>query len=93
MLDLFRQQSVESVNKSTGGHVHGPACAVVHYDGAPGCSYSERWRHECEARSILARGDRFERRKALRLVANIRGQKVADDLEKLATEIWKMEHV
>jgi hypothetical protein len=50
-------------------------------DGTSVCSYSEAWRHECEARTILAMRSNEGRRGALLAIARLRGKQSADRLQ------------
>jgi len=55
---------------------------------------SEEWRHECEARHVLAlrRQDRNAAHDYLALVAKRRGRAAADALRDAAAKLWSESH-
>jgi hypothetical protein len=62
---------------------------VTLIDGTTVDSWSEAWRHECEARAILAMPTRDARRKHLDHVERLRGTKERQRLEETALAIWE----
>lgn len=54
----------------------------------PTDTYSEEWRHECEARQVLKWGLQ-ERREYLQLVGSKRGIEARLKLEDKVRELWK----
>lgn len=58
-------------------------------DGRQVSNSSEEWRHECEARSVVAMPTREARRKHLELVAQLRGPTARERLEVTARELWE----
>ena len=50
---------------------------------------SEAWRHECEARSILALSTLDERRAWLRDIERLRGIAAADQLRETMARLWR----
>lgn len=72
------------------GKVHPGAREVTLHDGSVVSSYSERYREECEAISILDIPDRNHRNVALGKVRDRRGKDAAERLEKLCVKIWNI---
>lgn len=80
-----------------------PACAppgakectlphsVTLIDGSTACTSCERWRHECEARSVVNRPTLAERRSYLNTVERKRGKAAREQLERTILELWKRE--
>lgn len=69
-------------------------------DGRQVCTYSQDWRHECEARAVLAMPDKLQRRQYLRGayegeklirrgILQIRGEKACAELEATIRQIWE----
>ena len=75
-------------------HVCTPDCLprVQLYDGRMACTYSEAWRHECEARMILNMRTLEGRRGAILAIANLRGKPAADRLQDTIAAIWRARH-
>lgn len=59
----------------------GRCLPVALYDGRPSCSWSEDWRHECEARHILNLPTRDDRRAWLADIQKLRGRSARERLE------------
>lgn len=70
-----------------GGH-HPDARDVTLYDGTTVSSYSEAWRHECEARSILNLPTLPRRQARLDHIERWRGKAAADQLRDTMLAIW-----
>ncbi len=70
------------------GKVHPGAREVRLIDGRLVSSFSEEWRHECEARSILDIPGVHARQAHLSKIADKRGQKIADRLKATMMVIW-----
>jgi hypothetical protein len=80
-----------------------PACnhpRVTLIDGSETCSWSEAWRAETEARSVLAIPDKLARREFLRGaeengkvvkrgVRQIRGEQACANLEAMVLKVWQ----
>lgn len=73
------------------GNVHPGAREVTLHDGKVVSNYSEEWRLECEARSILAMPGVWRRQNFLALIEKKRGAKVADTLKARMLAIWELE--
>lgn len=58
-------------------------------DGTVGDSSSEAWRHECEARAILAMPRLDQRRAFLAGVEKKRGEAARLALQKTMTALWR----
>ena len=58
------------------------------HDGTEVSSYSEEWRHECEARWILALPSLDERRAWLQSLEKRRGQAHVDQLKATMRNLW-----
>lgn len=58
-------------------------------DGRQVCTWCEDWRHECEARSILAMPHVDARRAYLAAVGKRRGLKAQQALEESVRELWR----
>lgn len=65
-----------------------PKTAAV-ADGRQVCTYCEAWRHECEARAVLALPDVDSRRKYLDAVGKRRGLTARNALEDTVRELWR----
>ena len=77
-----------------GAHVCTADCPprVALWDGQMACTYSEAWRHECEARMLLNMRTLEGRRGAILAIASLRGRPVADLLQDTMAAIWKSRH-
>lgn len=64
---------------------------VTLIDGTTVCSSCEGFRHECEARNILALPHKVLRRGALIAIEARRGKEAADALRETMTKMWKAE--
>lgn len=71
------------------GRSHADARTVLLHDGTPVSSYSEAWRIECEARSVLAIPSLDARQFHLRQIERIRGKASADALRSVMLAIWQ----
>lgn len=71
------------------GQSHADARTVHLFDGTPVSSYSEAWRLECEARSVLAIRSLDQRQRHLRQIESIRGKAAADRLRAAILAIWQ----
>ena len=72
------------------GAPHGGAKMVQLIDGRVASSFSEAWRHECEARSILKFTEHWKRNTQLERVENIRGKAAADKLRATVRQLEAM---
>lgn len=72
------------------GKVHQDARTVTLHDGRVVSTYSEAFREECEAISILDIPDRNHRNVALGKVRDRRGKEAAERLEVLCRTIWNI---
>lgn len=74
---------------------------VTLIDGSQTCSWSQAWRHECEARAVLAMPDRLQRRQYLRGdvlgdrvikrgIRQVRGEEACLRLETTIKAIWAL---
>lgn len=71
------------------GQVHSGARIVALADGTQVSSYSEEWRRECEARSVLRLPSLFDRKQRLRALEKTRGKPAVDQLRESMTAVWK----
>lgn len=62
---------------------------VTLHDGRTVGSWSEDWRAECEARSVLRLPDKMARNAYLLRVRQRRGEEAANALEELCRRIWR----
>lgn len=68
---------------------HWKPSTVTLHDGRQVASDSEEWRHECEARAVIAMRDRNARRHYLRgRVLPKRGIAATERLEQTIRQIW-----
>lgn len=89
MTDLFAALPQAVDHRCLGcGKPHADAREVTLVDGTVVSSYSEAWRHECEARAILAIQPLARRQRTLDNIERHRGKKVADALRDTMLEIW-----
>jgi hypothetical protein len=58
------------------------------HDGTEVSSYSEAWRHECEARWILKLGSLDERRAWLQSLEKRRGKAHVEQLKQTMRNLW-----
>lgn len=58
-------------------------------DGRQVCTWCEEWRHECEARAVLAMPHVDARRAYLAAVGKRRGLKARNALEDAVRELWR----
>lgn len=65
-----------------------PATAVLH-DGRRCCTWCDDWRHECEARAVLAMPSRDDRRAYLDALGKRRGLKAKARLADTVRAIWE----
>lgn len=72
------------------GQVHADAIEVTLHDGRVVSSYSEDWRHECEANAVLDLPTRNERSVFLSKIEQHRGKKTADALRATVTTLWNI---
>lgn len=72
------------------GKVHADASEITLHDGSVVSSYSEAWRHEAEARAILAmpKDDRWS---FLMLIERKRGKPAAEALKSLVWKLWDLQ--
>jgi len=68
--------------------VHPDAREVTLVDGTKASSYSEEWREECEARSVMALPTLQRRQSHLYRLEKTRGKATADRLRKVMLAIW-----
>ena len=87
--DLFAAlpQAVDHRCLGCGQH-HPDAREVTLVDGTTASSYSEAWRLECEARSILNMRPLAARQSHLYRLEKTRGKDVAEQLRDKMLEIW-----
>lgn len=87
--DLFgaAPQPVDHRYLGCGKH-HPDAVEVTLVDGRKVSSYSEEWRHECEARSILNIPKLYRRQMHLQDVEKWRGKATADALRDTMLELY-----
>ena len=87
--DLFadQPQAVDHDCLGCGRHHHG-AREVTLASGAVVSSYSEAWRVECEARSILRLPTLEKRQQRLANIERFRGQPAADELRDAMLVVW-----
>lgn len=71
------------------GTVHPGAREVRLHDGRLVSSFSEDWRQECEARSVLDIPGMGNRQTHLAKIEQKRGKKAADGLRAVMLAIWK----
>lgn len=71
------------------GQAHAGARIVALADGTPVSSYSEEWRRECEARSILRLPSLFDRKQRLKALEKTRGKPAVDQLRESMMAVWK----
>lgn len=71
------------------GQVHQGAREVTLIDGTTASSYSEAWRLECEARSVLGIALLAKRQRHLADIEKKRGKAAADQLRAKILEIWE----
>lgn len=78
------------------GQPQGPAAGraprVRLIDGREVSSYSEEWRHECEARSVCLMPSRQVRNNHIELIASKRGPKEAERLREKCKQMWPHVH-
>ncbi len=70
------------------GKVHPDAREVQLVDGRTVSSYSEEWREECDARSVLNLPNLQRRQSHLYRLEKTRGKVVADRIRKLMLDLW-----
>lgn len=70
------------------GKVHAGAREVTLADGTVVSNYSEAWRIECEARSILNMPTLAKRQARLDHIERTRGRVAADQLRKAMLDVW-----
>lgn len=70
------------------GSAHHGAVIVTLHDGSTVSSYSEQWRNECEALSVLSLRSLPKRQETLANVEKFRGVKAADELRGRMLAIW-----
>jgi len=70
------------------GKIHGTGTAKLH-DGRIVSTYSEDWRHECEAQSILKQPMPTLRRMMLNDIEKYRGKQTADALRKTVSTLFE----
>ena len=70
------------------GQRHPDAREVTLVDGTTASSYSEAWRLECEARSVMALPTLAKRQARLDLIERKRGRAAADALRDAMLAIW-----
>ena len=63
--------------------------AVTLLDGTVVAADSEAWRHECEARAIMALPGTAQRREWLQAIEHRRGKAVADALRATIMLMWR----
>lgn len=73
------------------GEVHPGAREVTLHGGAVVSSFSEAWRHESEAISILALPSKNERYSILHGIEKHRGKPAADALRTLVWKLWDIQ--
>jgi len=71
-----------------GSHHPGARDVTIH-TGEIVSSYSEAWRHETEALTILAMPSSLDRRNAVTKVEKYRGKPAGDALRKSVLSMWK----
>ncbi|PZQ21153.1 MAG: hypothetical protein DI569_12875 [Sphingopyxis macrogoltabida] len=71
------------------GQEHTGARIVVLADGTQVSNYSEEWRRECEARSILRLPTLWDRKRRLERLEKSRGKPAVDQLRAAMMIIWK----
>lgn len=64
---------------------------VTLIDGSRVDSWSEAWRHECEARSILAMPSKHQRQDFLAGIEKYRGAAAAEKLRAKVLQVWEHE--
>ena len=72
------------------GQVHPDEREVTLHDGRVVSSYSEDWRHECEANAVLDLPTKNERSVFLSKIAQHRGKLAADALRETVTKLWNI---
>jgi len=70
------------------GQEHAGARQVALVDGTLVSSYSEAWRVECEARSLMGRRSLAKRQEALANIERRRGRDTAEQLRDIMLAIW-----
>lgn len=89
MDDLFASVPKPIDHRCLGcGQVHPDAREVTLVDGRTVSSYSEEWREECEARSILNIPGLERRQARLDRIERTRGKASADQLRAVMLAIW-----
>lgn len=73
------------------GKTHSEAIEVTLHDGRVVSSYSEDWRHETEARAVLALPTKFDRASLLKNIERHRGKETADALKATVTTLWNLQ--
>lgn len=72
------------------GAVHPGAREVALHDGRTVSSYSEAWRQEAEAMSIMSLPTKTDRRYALSTIEKHRGKQTADQLRELVNTLYSL---
>lgn len=87
--DLFAAlpQAVDHRRLACGQH-HPDAREVTLVDGTTASSYSEAWRLETEARSILSLPTLVKRQARLDRIERTRGKGAADQLREVMAAVW-----
>lgn len=70
------------------GKIHAGARVVALADGTQVSNYSEAWRIECEARSVLRIRTLEARQDRLRLIEKKRGKRAADQIKDAMLAVW-----
>ena len=68
-----------------------PACnhpRVTLVDGRETCTWSEAWRHECEAKHVCGLPTILERRRYLLSIRDRRGEKAYVELRGTVERVW-----
>lgn len=87
--DLFAAIPQATGHRCLGcGQHHPDAREVTLVDGTTASSYSEAWRLECEARSVLAIPTLAKRQEHLARIEKARGQRAADQLRDTMLVVW-----
>lgn len=87
--DLFADQPQAVNDNCLGcGHHHRGEKQVALVDGSIVSNYSESWRRECEARSVLKLPTLEKRQEYLSRIEKFRGRTAADELRDTMLSVW-----
>lgn len=89
LFDLFAEPAQASPDACLGcGEIHADAGRATLSTGEEVSTYSESWRLECEARSILRERSLSKRQDRLARIGNIRGATAEQELRDRVLVIW-----